>query len=178
LLNSVISGDRTDGDRWLAESYASGRALTTVGDEEAIRAIKDLCTQPDVPFNVQNWCRALAEDLEKHWREVARDWPEPWLPWSGQLEDSDARLTVGGKSFLTRLSLWYQRQEDPTDTVSWGGGFTAPSAFELMNYFMEERIEPIPLAIEGRRSSEIWLNAAGTDGYVSFVGMGPYPERV
>jgi hypothetical protein len=178
LLERVATGDRQDGNKWLSEAYCYGRALTIIGDDETIDAVKVLRSQSDTPPNVQNWLEAIAADLEKHWRDVTRNWPEPWLPWTGQLEEIEGVVTLAGKQFTTKLSLWCRRQEDPTDTSSWGGGFATSSPFDILREFSREQSDPIPIGIEGRRNANVWLSATGIDGYVLFIGTGPYPDRI
>jgi hypothetical protein len=140
-------------------------------------ALRALRSESDTPLNIQNWLAAIVKDLENHWRDVTRKWPEPWLPWSGQLEEVEGTITFGGKQFTTKLSLWYRRQEHPTDASSWGGGFATPSLVDLWRQFSAEQNDPIPIDIEGRRNADVWLSVAG-DGKVLFVGTGPYPERI
>jgi len=163
-----------DGNAWIAKAYPYGQALAKIGDDDTVRAIRNISAERDIPFNVQNWLDSVGEAIESNWRDVTRKWPDPWLPWSGLLEEVEGQVIVDGAPMRKHFSLWCQRQDGPTDTASWGGAFRAQSASEVFRYFLQQHRTSI--VIDGRRSAEIVLNATGTDGQVLFVGNGPYPE--
>lgn len=176
-LSRITSGDPQDGDRWVSECYCYGRALVALGDDDTIAALRDLQRERETPVNVKNWLKYLIEEIEKHWREVANKWPEPLLAWSGQLEEFESEFVLGHRRLTSTISLWLRRQSDPTDTASWGGGFIIPSIRDRMQMVLNPQSEPVPLAICGRRSAQIWYSGS-TESQVLFVGTGPYPHRI
>jgi hypothetical protein len=177
-LERIRSGDRIDGNKWVAECFCLGRALAETGDDESLRSINELRSEASTPPNVRNWLGRVAEELEQRWRKVTRDWPEPGLPWSGQLEVCESGARLGEEIVETRLTLWRNRPVGPSDPISWGGGFQSEPFSHFLKIFFDDRAEPVPLSIEGRAAARIWLNSMGPDGYVTFVGTGTYPEVV
>jgi hypothetical protein len=175
-LDRILQERSEDGNLWISRVYCYGRALAKIGDDETLRAIRDLGSKEDVPPNVQNWLRSVGENLESNWRDVTRSWPDPWLPWSGQLEDAEGRVSIGGDTFEGRISLWYQRQDNPQGTSSWGGAFQMSPGFHVVKYIGKSNA--IHVAIEGRKTASAVFNGIGSDGLLIFVGSGPYPEAV
>ncbi len=177
-LERIRSGDRLDGNKWVSECFCLGRALAETGDDDTLTSINELRLQLDTPPNVRNWLASVVEELEQRWRKVTREWPEPGLPWLGKLEVCEGGAKLGGRVLKTKLTLWSSRPESPSAPISWGGGFQSESSSEFLKMFFDDRTEPTPFSINGRRDAQIWLNSMGPDGYVTFVGTGSYPELV
>ena len=178
VLAQIKSGDRNDGEQWVSDCYCYGRAIVALGDDETIAALRDIRRDRNTPINVKNWLRHLTEDLEKHWREVTQRWPDSLLAWSGQLEELDTEFMIGDRRFVSNISLWMRRQEEPTGLVSWGGGFVIPSTIERIQMFLAPPSGPVSLSIAGRVPCQIWYSGANEQGQVSFIGTGPYPQPV
>jgi hypothetical protein len=174
-LDKVVSGGRDHSQQWVSNSYCYGRALVSLGDDETIKSLQKLGGDWSTPVNVRNWLRNLTEDVTNHWREVIQKWPEPLLAWSGQIEELPAEFSVDGHRFKSTISLWLRRQENPTDSTSWGGGFALSSLEERMQIVLEPRLEPARLTIDGRQPVRIWFDGS-RDGGLFFVGTGPYPH--
>jgi hypothetical protein len=174
-LARIRSGHGHDG-RNISELYCYGRALAALGDDETVTAINEIRAEPNIPIHLRNWLAKVAEDTAKHWKETAQGWPETIPAWSGQLEEIDGEFDVDERHYTTKISLWQRRREDPSDRVSWGGGFFEESLPERMRMFFAAKPEPLNLSIKGRRSAQILYNSVSPEGRILFVGTGPYPE--
>jgi hypothetical protein len=176
FFERILQERSNDGNAWISRAYRYGRALTRIGDDETLAAIRDLGSKEDVPPNVQNWLRSVATDLETQWRDVTRRWPDPWLPWSGRLEEVEGTVKIGEDNFPAHLSLWFQRQADPRETTSWGGAFQAVSDFKAFKYFAMGN--EMSVTIGRRRTASAIISTLDLNGRAIFIGTGPYPEVV
>jgi hypothetical protein len=175
-INRIVTERSDDGNAWVSKAFCYGRALTKVGDDETVVAIRDLELNTDVPPNVQNWLRSVREDLESHWQEVTRSWPEPWLPWSGQLEEVPGAVRIGTDVSPVRLSLWYRRPDDPRKLASWGGAFQAGPTLRPELFTGLSPGSKIDITIEGRGSASAFVSSVNLAGDVLFLGTGRYPD--
>jgi hypothetical protein len=158
--------------------YPYGRALASLGDDETVTAIKEMRGDRNIPVNVKNWLAKLAEDTAQHWKEATQQWPEALPAWSGQIEVLEKGFDIDDRHFTTRISLWQRRQEEPADWISWGGGFLIPLLSERIGMILAPKSEPLSLGIEGRQPARVLFGSVSSDGLISFVGTGPYPNPI
>jgi hypothetical protein len=168
---SILPG--TDGNEFVSRGFRYGVALTRIGDDEALEDVQRLSVKRDLPLNVQNWLSSVAEAIENNWRDISQKWPEPSLPWSGQLEEIEGVLIAGGKRTPRHFSLWNQRPEHPSQTSSWGGTFEIASNMEALRMFGGGA--HINIQFRNRPEARALLSSTG-NRRVIFVGTGPYPD--
>lgn len=177
LGHVAAAADQSNGNDSVLPAYRFGRALVRVGDDETIGRLADLAGARDLPPNVRHWLRRTAKELERRWRDAVRKWPEPMSPWSGALEEVDGTVAARGKAIPTRLSLWLRRQRDPDDVAGWGGAFRWGEPFAALRAASSDDGDKLSIEISGRRAATAWISSARSDGTVTFVGTGPYPEH-
>jgi hypothetical protein len=175
VLLHMKSRDWSDREKWLGDCYCYGRALVALGDDETGTELRRLMQQRKTPMNIRNWLKRLIDELDEHWREVTRKWPEPVSAWSGQLEELESDVIVGERKVTSRISLWLRRQGTPTEKTSWGGALVVPSLKERMDMALHPIAEAVRLSIPGRETAKIWWSGSVGDE-VLFLGTGPYPH--
>lgn len=173
-LNHVLK-PRRDPNEWVLGAYAYGRALAKTADDEAIESIKTFVNEREVPPNVGHWLGKVAAEAEQHWKETTQKWPEPWLPWSGKLEEVVGVVVVGTERISARLTLWMRRRSSPDETIGWGGAFSLPAGHPYTSVFSLFRDPRMTIEILERRPAEALLSSTGSDDQFIFVGTGPYP---
>lgn len=143
-----------------------------IGDDEALEEVQKLSVQREFTLNAQNWLSSVADGIENQWRETSQKWPEPSLPWSGQLEEIEGLLIAGGKRASKHFSLWCERPEHPSQPSSWGGTFDIASDMEGLSMFVGSA--QIDIQLHNRPEARALLSSTG-NRRVIFVGTGPYP---
>ena len=181
-LDRVNAARSDDGTRWVLSAFRYGQALSRLGDDEAIERLADLAggADPPPPPNVRHWLGRALKAVEKHWKKSVQEWPEPWLPWSGSLEEVDGTVSLAGATRPTRptrLSLWLRRRRDPADAAGWGGAFPWDEHGGAFKAFFGGTLDsPIRIEIPGRRPAEGLFSSTLSTNLIAFVGTGPYPD--
>lgn len=163
----------------VSDLYAVGEALTKVGDDEDERRLWKLLDSPDLKPYQRNWITSLCKRIRKHWQEVTRKWPEPWIQLHGTISEKDATLRVGDEKFPCKVQLWARFRKERSELSSWGGFGTLDGQFGFkMTIIGFEGKEP-ELIIPGMPTcpiilSQRWESDVGKSQF-SFSGNGPYP---
>lgn len=175
----AIASKQADPNAWVLSCNASGTALSKIGDDLDIEALRSLARTRKLPPNVRHWYRRLLKDLDRQWRETTRKWPDPWLPWRGAVEEFSGRILFGMDSYEVRFSLWIAPPSDGDDLAEWGGAATFKSGAGSFpwNLLMAGSDENARLQIEGRSDAEaVVVRSTGSELLLS--GSGPYPSKI
>jgi hypothetical protein len=156
-------------------SYAAGRAVSLIGDDDDASRLRQLAIDERIPPNVRYWIATIAKEVEKQWRKTTEQWPQASFPWRGALENAEGILTIDGSNYDVRLSLWFKRQTSPDDVNSWGGvaRLTEESPVAL---FRAINASAVTVHIAGRSPARV-LVVESSGNRLVLVGNGAYPER-
>jgi hypothetical protein len=168
-LSSVctVEGESNAG---VLRTWRYGRAISEVGDDVCLRRIENHLATQTLPPHIRHWLRQVAKGIEEHWRKVTGDWPEPWLPWPGTIEEGQgAILLPGGQRVEVHYSLWNQPPSTPSGHLSWGG---AVWPVGLEHIVASPRRFAIILG-DGRQGTGTVASVSGS--VLAFLGEGPYP---
>ncbi len=157
---------QTNGE--MLDVWRYGDALTRVGDDSCIRALKEHRTGKVHPPNVRYWLERIIEGLQKNWRETTQKWPDPWFAWSGQIEKGRGKLlALDGQVLEIEYSIWLQPAREPSEHHDWGG---AAWPIPILSELGASRIE----FADGRQGQVMVSRISG--GIAVFRGNGPYPS--
>lgn len=177
-LNRVLAV-RENGNDALLQAHCYGEALVQVGDDGHQHQLEEHLATTDLPLHVRYWLRQLVEGIEKRWRTVTEEWPEPWIGWGGISEELDGSVDFGdGSPINAHFSLWRKGRASPSDFASWGGvvrssglGFRLLAGGNVTLRF-PGRCDAVAIVSQFKmRSSD------PGSGYAVLTGSGAYPEK-
>jgi hypothetical protein len=151
----------------MVAAWRYGQALIAVGDDECVRLLRTHVESEARQPHVQHWVEYVIDGLEKRWRKITQEWPEPWLAFEGVLRQGEGTLVLpDGRSMPVVFSLWSQPASAPGEQSIWGGPMrevpmgTAPNC---------------KLDLDERTSREIVLTGK-KNNMATFLGKGSYPD--
>lgn len=179
-LLEQISASRPDPNDWVLQSYALGRALAAIGDDDDLEQLECMSRDRSVPPNVRYWLGLVIGDLEKQWKKTTEEWPQSASPWRHARERfEEAAVTFDGTQYRASVSLWRRRRETPDHRVSWGGAATIST--DDLPPWSARSIESATLDLPGRSLAAVAVVEStfgtGHEPRFVFVGNGPYPDR-
>lgn len=158
------------------EAWAYGQALARIGDDalsEELHQLADAFVAPHLHY----WLEDLAENVDKHWHDVTRDWNEPKLTAAGVIERYEAiAILSDGRELPIRVALWAHPAAEPTLTPAWGGTGSVAS-IDGLGAFMDTPNEQFVLRLEDGREGQVGVDGVSFGGTVTFRGLGAYPAR-
>ena len=166
-----------DANAYVLKSYPFGRALAKLGDDTSLVELHEMANQPNLPPNVRHWFKQLLEEMGKQWGQTTREWPEPWLPWSGTVEEFEGDIVLNDKPQHARLSLWRRHRESPEDISGWGGAVRLLDAPENRLPFFGTG-SSIQICTHQRIAAEALVTSWTTEGTALIVGNGRYPDSI
>jgi len=103
-------------------AWPYGQALLHIGDDTCRDQLRAHVVTRQPPAHVRHWLDRIADGIDKRWQSVVRAWPEPWLPWTGTIEEGEgeARL-VDGHTIRVAYSVWTHAAATLGDIQTWGG---------------------------------------------------------
>jgi hypothetical protein len=179
-LFAEISASRDDPNDWVLQTYALGRALAAIGDDDDLQQLESMSRDRSMPPNVRYWLGLVGRDLEKQWKKTTDQWPQSSNPWRHARERFDEGVvTFDGTRHPASVALWRRRRQTPDHRGSWGGAATL-TADDLPAMFVSTT-ESATLDLPGRPSAAIAVVEStfvmGRERRFVFLGNGPYPDR-
>jgi hypothetical protein len=168
LLEKVLgaSGGATDE---ILDAWRYGRALTEVGDDTTIRALRQYRSSTVLPPNVHHWYGEIEKEVHGTWQKKMQKWPDPWLSWEGAMEEGRGVLRFDKAEVAVKYAIWRRRQDTAREAYSWGGAaWTEDRRPSLL------MAETGILILAGDRRGNIHMSQS-TGNFVSFMGRGPFP---
>lgn len=178
-LRELSSGSPENPNDWVLRRYASGSALASTGDDASLKELRELARSADLPPNVRRWLEQVAKDLEKQWHETTQKWPEPWLPWRGNVEQLVGHLIADDRVYSADFSLWLLPPENDESAATWGGTAQLAEVGKMFAFGLtiSGKLRRVRLQIEGRLEAE--ASIAGVNAsHVILTGIGAYPDAV
>jgi len=163
----VLAVEGATNDEMLA-AWRYGQALTQVGDDASLRVLRThLATSSPAP-HVRHWLQSITDGVRERWSEVARQWPDPWLPWEGHVEEGQGQIVLpDGETLPVAYSLWSQRASTLSERSTWGGAvWTVP---------MGMKEEQLTLQLKDGRRGVAMIRSNHSDGTTIILGRDPFP---
>ena|GEM_PF-6095413 len=174
LVAHITKAD-TDALQWVLGRYAAGVALTHVGDDSHIQALQDWTRTIDLPPNVRHWGTSLIQEIDKEWKERTRKWPDPWLPWKGNIETLNGKAISQFGEHHGQYKLWYQPPVGSGELPDWGGVISLDEDTLGLGLRMTfGKSGDIEITISNRRPAKA-LVIGMQGGELVFSGRGQYP---
>ena len=165
-----------DFNSWVLRHYAIGLGLARIGDDFDARQLRKLIDETRLAPPVHRFFNRILDALDKQWKETTQKWPEPWLPWTGYIEECPGELKVGDQSYPCRFSLWQEIGEGIGNYHSWGGA-VFPTSTQPWWTFGTSHTPRVEIHIANRLPAEALIINAGSHGII-LSGTGPYPDRL
>jgi hypothetical protein len=157
----------------ILSAFKYGEALSRMGDDGHRKKLQERLSKDDLPPNVRHWYRLIVKEIDDRWKDVTRNWPEPWLSFEGRGEELDGNLTdETGRSYKAHFSLWKPSGDTPMEPEQWHGAFMLINPSEHPSPFHED----FSIVIPGRSVAKAFVERAEFGGVSFFIGTGRYPE--
>ncbi len=187
FLTATNSGPR-DTNWLLLQCYRYGRALIHVGQDDHLKRLQKLARQDDVPAHLRHWINEVIEPLEANWKQVTQKWPQPWLPWEGNIEELDGFVIRGDERLRAHFSLWSRPATTLQDFSNWGGAILpreqsqdrrltemGESSAKNLGLLMLGANE-LEIQIPGRNRTKVHVLSTGTNRATLISSNEPYPD--
>jgi len=150
-----------------------GAALARLGDDAVAQALRDDLATSGLPPHVRYWVQQIIDGIEQRWREITKQWPEPWQSWEGAVEEGDGTLIYPGRRRMAvRYTLWRKPAPAPGSLHSWGGVLMLDESIVRRLGHAE-----CTLYLTGEREATITVvSSSGSE--VQFLGVGAWPPGV
>jgi hypothetical protein len=160
--------------------WCYGNALTHVGDDSTVEALRKLRYRKGLPVHLAKWFAVLAEDTEKKWKKIFDKRDKAWYTWEGIIAEKPGRLRAENNSVAASLSLWMKTATETSPTSSWGGT-ARPIGNEnesFLDFLVSSSHEPrIHVEVEGGGIARANISRTSTSGPIlAFDGTGPPPS--
>ena len=166
-LSRVLDTQGLDNEEML-NAWRYGEALARTGDDICIAALRHRLETSQCPPNVRYWLREILNKLQENWRRVTQEWPEPWLAWTGRIEEGKGRLLVSaGETIEISYSVWLQPKSAPFEFSDWGGAMWPVPFFEMP--------DDCAIQLAGNQRGRVVITSISRDLAI-FRGSGPYPS--
>lgn len=172
----------------LLTTYRYGRALIHVGQDDHLSRLRQLAEDPKVAPHIRHWLEELIGPLESNWTKVTQKWPQPWLPWEGDIEEIDGFVWVKDKQYRAHFSLSQRPADTSQGYAKWDGAIlprsrsTAPellaageeTAADLSTFTLLMQDE-LKIIIPSRPPTRVYVTRSGTHEATFFGSNDPYP---
>lgn len=158
----------------LLRSWKYGNALSRAGDDETIEALRGHLEKVEMASCLRFRLSDVLKEMEKRWEAVMKKWPQPMLPFPGNVETSVGTLRCGDRDFGVTCTLWHTGSVTADVPARWGGVAEATDAgLEFVTVFSQSGI----LSLDDGRKGEIFVQGMSPESLASFRGIGRYPEQ-
>jgi hypothetical protein len=156
----------------ILRSWKYGNALSRVGDDETIEALRSHLENVDMASCMRFRLTGVLKEMEKRWEAVTKKWPQPMLSLPGNVETSAGTLRCGDRVFGVTCTLWHIGSVTVDVARRWGGVAEASDVgLEFVTVFNQSGI----LTLEDGRKGEIFVHGISSEARASFRGIGRYP---
>lgn len=186
--SEVPSAEQTN--EAVLSAYRYSRALIHVGQDDHLKRLRELSQQVEAAPHVRYWIEELLDPLESNWKDVTRKWPQPWLPWEGDIEEVDGFVWAKDKRFRAHFSLWQRPAATSQDYADWGGAISQrrkSNAPELLELGEETALElggwalimadEMHIEIPGRPRTPVHATRISTNQATLIRSNEPYPSE-
>jgi hypothetical protein len=164
----VAAGDTHE----ILSVWSFGHALTRIGDDTCIRAVRTHMGSSALPPNVRYWLAQIVEGIEETWRTTTQKWPDPWSCGEGAIQPGQGTISIGpGAAHLVRYTLWLQPAVNTTTQGAWGGIASLKDESDVFEFSIDTATLILP---DGRRGEVQIRNNSMSE--LTFSGKGPYPR--
>jgi len=175
-VDRLVTACRTSSDPVISE-YRYGRALTKIGDDQAIAMLEEFIATTDLRPNVRHWLEKVVKETEKNWKLATEKWPEPWSTQRGAIEQIDGVITGPEcEPRSVRLFLFCQYRTAPSNLGEWGG---VAEFTDGRSSFAFDPGTTVEITIHGRSKAvatvfeSSWTS--NRSGKLTFSGRSDYP---
>lgn len=166
-------------NRLAAREFRVGLAIETIGDDETLKRLRKLMSEPGVKPRIRFWLKGLIKAVDKQWKKTLGQSAKPWsfLRGSVQMMEGKVYLAELDKEISVTVHLWKHERKSLSEKYSWGG-ILEPLDSTASDFFDLGEAE---LRLPDRGTCRIHVSgstwSSNHNARLSFFSNSPWPEE-